>query len=91
MGSTRAIWSAMAASWGGTIWAPSPRYTLYPLSAGGLCDAVTITPAVASSSVIDQASTGVGRGSGRSIALTPAAAITLAVSWANTSLLRRTS
>ena len=71
VGSTRAIWSAIAASCGGTIWAPSPRYTLYPLSVGGLCDAVTITPAVASSSVIDQASTGVGSGSGRSIARTP--------------------
>ncbi len=34
---------------GGTIWAPSAAYTLYPLSAGGLWLAVTITPAAASS------------------------------------------
>ena len=33
---------------------------MYPLSAGGLCDAVTTTPAAASSPVIDHASTGVG-------------------------------
>ena len=81
----------MPVSWGGTIWAPSPRYTLYPLSAGGLCDAVTTTPAAASISVIDHASTGVGTNWSNSIARMPNAAITHAVSSANTSLLRRAS
>jgi hypothetical protein len=28
VGSTRSIWAEMPTSWGGTIWAPSPRYTL---------------------------------------------------------------
>ena len=66
----------MSTSAGGTIWAPVPRYTLYPLSAGGLWLAVTITPAAAPSSVTFQASTGVGIGRGSSSARTPAAAAT---------------
>ena len=40
---TASIAAEIAVSTGGTISAPSPRYTLYPLSVGGLCDAVTIT------------------------------------------------
>ena len=49
---------------GGTICAPSPRYTLYPLSFGGLWLAVTITPAAQPRSVMETASTGVGSGRG---------------------------
>ena len=44
---------------------------MYPLSAGGLWDAVTTTPAAASSPVIDHASTGVGCVPGWSIARIP--------------------
>ena len=42
----------MSWSSGGTIWDPRPRYTLYPLSCGGLCDAVTITPAARAGTVV---------------------------------------
>ncbi len=64
---------------------------MYPLSAGGLCDAVTITPAAHPRSVIDHASTGVGSGRSSTSARMPAPAITRAVSRANTSLLWRAS
>ena len=83
--------AAMPVSCGGTIWAPSPRYTLYPLSAGGLCDAVTTTPAAESVWVIDQASTGVGTCWSNNRTRMPMFAQTRAESSANTSLLRRAS
>ena len=83
--------SEISVSTGLTICEPLSRKTLYPLSAGGLCDAVTTTPAAASSPVIDHASTGVGCTPGWSIERIPIAASTRAVSRANTSLLRRAS
>ena len=88
---TAAIHAEMSASAGGTIWLPSPRYTLYPLSSGGLCDAVTITPAAQPNSRTAKARTGVGSASGSTIAMIPAPAMMRAVSRANTSELRRAS
>ena len=81
----------ISASAGGTIWLPSPRYTLYPLSSGGLWDAVTITPAAQPNSRIAKARTGVGSASGSTIAAIPAPAMMRAVSRANTSEFRRAS
>jgi hypothetical protein len=52
--------AAISASTGDTICAPSAVKTLYPLSAGGLCDAVTTTPAAAPEPTMFQASMGVG-------------------------------
>jgi len=40
-----AIRASISASTGGMTWAPSLRYSLYPLSAAGLWLAVIITPA----------------------------------------------
>ena len=61
---TASMAAEISVSAGGTICAPSPRYTLYPLSFGGLWLAVTITPAAQPRSVIETASTGVGSGRG---------------------------
>ncbi len=47
-GPTAAMADAMAVSTGAMIWAPLASYTLYPLSWGGLCEAVITTAAVAS-------------------------------------------
>src|SRR5438067_619262 len=86
-----AIDAEISTSAGGAICAPKPtsppsegpRYTLYPLSCGGLCDAVTITPATASSARTAYASTGVGSGPGNTSAGRPAPVHTRAVSSAN--------
>ncbi len=56
-----AMCALISRSTGETIWLPSPRYTLYPLSAGGLWLAVTITPAAQPRCRTANASTGVGR------------------------------
>jgi hypothetical protein len=42
-----AMAASISRSVGGTICMPPSRNTLYPLSAGGLCDAVIWTPAAA--------------------------------------------
>jgi hypothetical protein len=91
---TRWISAAMATSSGETIWDPAsvpPRYTLYPLSLGGLCEAVTITPALAPRWRTAKANTGVGSSRGSSTARTPAPAMIDAVSVAKTCELRRPS
>src|SRR6266508_1044415 len=90
-GPTASIAAAISASAGGTICDPSPRYTLYPLSCGGLCDAVTTTPATAPRCRIANATTGVGVGSSIRTASSPAPRTTAAVSRANTSDLCRAS
>ena len=46
-GPRRAMRPSISASTGGMTWAPSLRYSLYPLSAAGLWLAVIITPAEA--------------------------------------------
>ena len=46
-GRAAAIAASISASSGVTSCAPWPRYTFSPLSCGGLCDAVTCTPAAA--------------------------------------------
>ena len=90
-GPTDRIEASISASAGGTICAPAPtsppsaapRYTLYPLSRGGLWLAVTITPATAESRRTANASTGVGSGPGSTSASRPAPVTTRAVSSAN--------
>ena len=54
--------ASISASTGGTIWQPSPHHTLYPLSAGGLWLAVTMTPAAARSSTTPKGTSGVWQG-----------------------------
>ena len=68
---------------GGTICAPSAVYTLYPLSAGGLCDAVTWMPATAPSARTWNAVMGVGSGPGMTRTTNPAAESTSATAAAN--------
>ena len=77
--------AAIAVSIGGTIWAPSARYTLYPLSPGGLWLAVTITPAQAPASTTEKAMTGVGNGRSNRCTAIPCPAKTAAESSAKTS------
>ena len=64
-------------------WAPSLRYSLYPLSAAGLWLAVIITPADAARCRTAKASRGVGPGCGSMCTVIPAPASTRAVSSAN--------
>src|SRR5262245_9782213 len=75
--------ASISASAGGTSCAPSDRYTLYPLSRGGLWLAVTMTPAAAPCARTACASTGVGSGRGSTSAGRPAPVATRAVSAAN--------
>ena len=56
---------------------------MYPLSAGGLWLAVTITPATAPRCLTAKASTGVGNGPGNMSASLPEPVTTIAVSAAN--------
>ena len=98
-GPTAAMRRAISSSSGGTIWAPRPgsvtarppRYTLYPLSPGGLCEAVTMTPASAPRRRSAKASTGVGQQPSNRTARPPAPVTTRAVSRAKTSESRRAS
>ncbi len=84
-GPTASICAEISASDGGTIWAPSPRYTLYPLSRGGLWLAVTCTPAQHPRWVTPNATTGVGSGRSPRWTGNPAAASTAAASRAKRS------
>ena len=72
--------ASIPASAGGTICAPSPRYSLYPLSAGGLWLAVIMIPAAAQRWRTAKASSGVGRRAGSMCTRMPAPARTLATS-----------
>ncbi len=78
-----AIRASISASTGGMTWAPSLRYSLYPLSAAGLWLAVIITPAEAARCRTAKASRGVGPGCGSMCTATPAPASTRAASSAN--------
>jgi hypothetical protein len=90
-GPTASMAFAMPPSCGGTICAPLPQYTLYPLYSGGLWLAVTITAAAAPSCPRAKAVTGVGDTSRNTHAGMPSAASTMAVSCANSRLMRRPS
>ena len=83
--------AAIAASWGGMIWAPLSQKTLYPLYSGGLWLAVITRAPAASWSRSAKATRGVGATWVKTRAVSPMPAITDAASSASSWLLRRPS
>ena len=99
IGPTARIEASISMSAGEMMRAPAPpgpprvvpKYTLKPLSSGGLWLAVIMTPAHASSARTAWANTGVGSTRGKTSARRPAPAATRAVSSANAAEWRRPS